>query len=443
MQLVQGAYRSGRLERGVQMRSVPDGFTASLMAVEGISDARVFLHGPGGCRLYHMLDAVRAYPRLGSKGSYDYNVPFFYGHPRIPGSYEDWDDYICGSTEKLGEGLMVTDSFECELIAVVCSPGASLIGDDCDSVIEEAGLGDKAVYLKEWLISRTAAEGFDLTLANIVERFSERDLQKKKATVNVLGLSVMDRDWTAVREEVSHLLDLMGLEVNCILGAGCSMSEIRGIGRAETCITLCPDMSRRQAEAIRTIHGIDCIGSEFGAAIGFESTRSLICMLGAATGVDPAPALDYISHKERIVFDAFMGSIGITSRFRGMTFAVAGLPSVVLALTHWLYRYLALVPKSIVLDESEQDGSEAIRDMLEGMGCPEALHDSGLVADLLFCDESTAQCMERRGSCHAGIGIGLDGRMDLHTIPRPIYLTAGALYLLDEAARALRGLDSH
>ncbi len=425
------------------MRPVPDGFTASLMAVEGISDARVFLHGPGGCRLYHMLDAVRVYPRLGSKGSYDYNVPFFYGHPRIPGSYEDWDDYICGSAEKLGEGLKVTDSFECGLIAVVCSPGASLIGDDCDSVIEQAGLGDKAVYLDEWLISRTATEGFDITLANIVERFSEKNVQKKKGAVNVLGLSIMDRDWTAVREEIIHILDLMGLEANCILGAGCSMSEIRDIGRAEVCITLCPDMSRRQAEIIKRIHGTDCIGSDFGAAIGFESTRSLVRKLGEATGADPAPALEYISRKERIVFDAFIGSIGITSRFRGMTFAVAGLPSVVRALTHWLHGYLALVPRSVVLDEPEPEGSEAIGDMLDEMGCSDALLDTGLVADILFCDASTAKYREERGSCRAGIGIGLDDRMPLHTIPRPIYLTTGALYILDEAARALRGLDSH
>lgn len=425
------------------MRPVPDGFTASLMAVEGISDARVFLHGPGGCRLYHMLDAVRVYPRLGSDGAYDYNVPFFFGHPRIPGSYEDWDDYICGSAEKLRAGLEVTDSFECGLIAVVCSPGASLIGDDCGSVIGQAGLGGKAVYLDEWLISRTATEGFDITLAGIVERFSERDAPKRRGAVNVLGLSVMDRDWTAVREEISHILELMGLEANCILGAGCSMSEIRDIGAAEACITLCPDMSRRQAEIIRRIHGIPCIESDFGAAIGFESARSLVLKLGEAVGADPSAALDHISKKERVVFDAFMGSIGIASRFRGMTFAVAGLPSVVLALTHWLRGYLAAVPKSIVLDESDPELLDEVREMLEGMGCPEALDDGSLVADMLFCDSSTARSREERGLCRAGIGIGLDDRMPLHTIPRPAYLATGALYLLDEAARALRGLDSH
>lgn len=36
-------------------RQLPDGLTGSIMAVEGIADAAVFLHGPGGCRVRHTV----------------------------------------------------------------------------------------------------------------------------------------------------------------------------------------------------------------------------------------------------------------------------------------------------------------------------------------------------------------------------------------------------
>ena len=54
------------------MRTLPDGFNGAIMAVESIEDAAVFLHGPGGCRVQHMVRSTAVYPRLAPGSQEDY-----------------------------------------------------------------------------------------------------------------------------------------------------------------------------------------------------------------------------------------------------------------------------------------------------------------------------------------------------------------------------------
>ena len=44
------------------MRTLADGFTGAVMAVESIRDAAVLVHGPGGCRVRHMVHSTAVFP---------------------------------------------------------------------------------------------------------------------------------------------------------------------------------------------------------------------------------------------------------------------------------------------------------------------------------------------------------------------------------------------
>lgn len=426
------------------MRLVPDGFVAALMAIEGISDARVFLHGTGGCRLYNMISATAAYPRLNERGTYDYHVPYFFGHPRIPSTYVDVDGYIHGAYDRLEDGIRVAEEFDCGLLAVVDSPGVALIGDDCDRAIASNGMEDKVIHVDEWLISHTVTDGFDTTLSKIIRKYADKSVVKQPRSVNVLGLSIMDKDWAAVREEIIAILEMMGLSANCILGAGDSTNEIRNVGRAEVCITMCPDMSRKQAEAIEELFGIPCIQSDYGAPIGFEPTRSLISNLAEFMNVSPDGVFDLIDNKERRVFDIMMGGRGLSSRIMGMSFAVAALPSVARSVISWLHSYLGMVPVSVVVDEGgDPDELGNLSELLSEIGCSDALGDDSLSAEVVLCEASLAVMLEKHRICRAGIDIGLENHGSATIIPRPIYLISGSMYVLDEIMKALGGFDSH
>ena len=419
-----------------------DGFTSALMAIEGITDSHVFLHGPGGCRLYHMIFAASAFPRLSREGTYSYNVPYFFGHPRIPCSYIDGSDYVDGAYWKLEEGLGFVKDRNASIMVVIDSPGASLIGDDCCKAIHADGLDDDAFHLDQWLISTSASDGFDMVLTQVLEKYCEEPREKVSGRVNILGLSVMDRDWTVVKKEISDVLSSMGLEAGCFLGAGCTLDEIRKTSSASANITLCPEMSTRQAKYLEDRFGIPCIRSDYGSLVGFDAVRDAINKLAAHFGKDPSGALALLEEKEHRIFDIFIGTSGLSSRFRGMTFSVAGMPSIVLALTEWLYDFLLLVPKSIAVDKGDSECVEKLKSFLSSIGCENALKDQSLEADLLFADESTSRMREAKGLCKAGVPIGFSyGGMSV--LPRPMYMASGAMHLLDETTRALRGFDSH
>ena len=110
------------------MRTLPDGFNGAVMAVESIEDAAVFLHGPGGCRVRHMVHSSAVYPRMPPGTDADWLGPYYYGYPRVPASYLDEYDFINGAFYKLDEALPIVASKKPSLIVVINSPGAALIG---------------------------------------------------------------------------------------------------------------------------------------------------------------------------------------------------------------------------------------------------------------------------------------------------------------------------
>ena len=62
------------MEEGAEtVRTVPDGFDGSIMAVESITDAVAFLHGPGGCRVRLMVHSTAVFPRLTGEQDEDYS----------------------------------------------------------------------------------------------------------------------------------------------------------------------------------------------------------------------------------------------------------------------------------------------------------------------------------------------------------------------------------
>jgi nitrogenase molybdenum-iron protein alpha/beta subunit len=110
------------------MRTLADGFTGAVMAVESISDAAVLIHGPGGCRVRHMVHSTAVFPRI--ERAEDFSTPYYYGYPRVPATYLDDYDYVNGASYKLDEALERIGERDPAILVVVNSPGAALIGDD-------------------------------------------------------------------------------------------------------------------------------------------------------------------------------------------------------------------------------------------------------------------------------------------------------------------------
>ncbi len=422
------------------MRSLPDGLTGAIMAVEGILDACVLLHGPGGCRVRHMVHASAAFPRFEEAIDHDFAEPFFFGYPRVPGTYLDGYDFINGAVYKLGEGLETVGSRQPGLVAIIDSPGATLIGDDHRRALGMSGMDCPCVILDSPLASAPMPLTVDRTLRRVMETLDPPSSERRPRTVVLIGLSILDKDWMSARDELCGLLASMGLEVVCCPGAGSSVEGLRSSVDAEFAVVVCPEMCSDLAEYYRE-RGLKVIESESGAPVGLDATEGWIRAVADATGANPSPALEKVEACRARIRDRFIGMRYNSSRIRGLTFSVAGTASVVDPLTRWLYTYLAMAPIAVMCD----DGGDprhilSLKEFLESAGYGGSFgREPETGSDVVLCEGITAITMELRGDCATGIPIGHSSMGLDDMIPRPVYGLGGTLYILDEILHGVRG----
>lgn len=418
------------------MRSVPDGLTGTIMAIEGISDAAIMLHGPGGCRVRHMVLSEAVMRR-------DENIspftPYFYGYPRVPATFLDEDDFINGARDKSRKGLSEVAKRSPSLIAIVDSPGASLIGDDHARSIAEEDLEGVALHLPEPNASVPATTAVDRTLRTVMEFLDPVRDRPEKGTAVLLGISLMDKDWLSARDELSGYLEDMGLSVVCCPGAGSSVNELVQSANAEFAVVVCPEMCMGLSEWYASI-GATVIRSDMGAPVGLDALKAWIEAVANATGRDPSGPLEKVAECRKRIRDRLVGMRYNALRIRGLTFSVAGTASIVRPLTEWFYSYLAMAPVAVVVDNgAEPSESNALRSFLEEKGFGDAWGKEPVPCGAVLCEGITALTMRASGDCRAGIPIGYSSMGLDDIIPRPIYGIQGAMYILDELLHGVRG----
>lgn len=421
------------------MRILPDGLTGSIMAVEGISDACVLLHGPGGCRIRHMVYSSVAFPR----GSDDEGVSkgrFFYGYRRVPATYLDEHDYIDGAACKLEDAVRIIDGLDPALLVIIDSPGAALIGDDHSRAAELSHPGGRVMVFSDETESLPVTASVGGMLRAVMEHLRPERSSVRKGAVNLLGLSILDKDWRFARDELASLLESMGLEVIAAPGAGSSVDELMASVDAEYNVVVCPEMCAGLLEWYESM-GIQTIRSEGGAPVGLDAVESWVKAVADATGMDPEAALSRVEACREAVFTKLAGMRYNAARMRGMTFSIAGTASVIRPLAEWLYSSLSMVPLTVAVDPgADRIESYKLRLFLESadFGGSWGREPSGY-ADAVLCEGVLAETMRLRGDCRMSIPIGYSSMGLDDIIPRPVYGLQGVLYILDEIMHGVRG----
>ena len=421
------------------MRTLADGFTGAVMAVESIRDAAVLVHGPGGCRVRHMVHSTAVFPR--TEGAEGFSALYYYGYPRVPATYLDDYDYVNGASYKLDEALEEVNRCNPALLVVVNSPGAALIGDDVGGAISSSPLSSKAFCLDGSMVSLPVSFGYSHTLCEVMSFLSPVRRCPRKGTVNLLGLSILDKDWMAGRDELVDLVESMGLTVISTPGAGASVVELMDSVEAEFSIIVCPEMCEGLTQYYESL-GIPTVRSTEGSPVGFDAVEAWVRTIADATGSDPSIPLSRIASVRRRIFDKFVGMRYNASRIRGLTFSVAGIASVVRPLTSWLYSYLAMAPVAVDVDPgadpSERDALFRFLEDVDYADCFGLEPVDG--SDVVLCEGVESTTMYLSGCCSIHIPIGFSSMGLDDVIPRPVYGIQGALYILDEIVHGIRGL---
>lgn len=421
----------------------PDAFTGSILAVEGIKDAVVILNGPTGCKLHHGFLSDRQFPRESSHDPLAFQDEFYFGQPRVPCTCLDGEDYIRGSLEKFERALAAIAAKEKGLLMVINSPGASLVGDDLESVIKKAGMQDRCFVVENPGLSLPAAQGFENVALALLEHMKLRSphLPVNPKKVNLIGLSLLHKHWEGSVAEMKRLLAFLGLEVGAVFLAGTSLNEIKESGDAACNIVLFSEYGRRTAEWYRKSFGTPAVLSPLGAPIGFDASESLLREVAAVLNIDPAPALAEIRKARKASYRQISRFYSYSGLPKGASFSIRAESSLALPLTHWLYSYLGMAPLAVkLLPGSDPEAAESLREFLEAKGFSEAWNrDPSLEsADIAFADGPTLQLLKAKGCCKAGIEITLPEEGHIHFFPKTYLGVSGALLLLEEIINGLR-----
>lgn len=420
----------------------PDGFYGTLLAIEGISDARAVLNGPTGCRGYPAYFSDRHYPRDDSLNRGSFQELFFFGQSRIPCTYLDSDDYILGSTEKLREILPLIAQKGGAFLAVVNSPGASLIGDDLNRFLAEAGLGHTCMAFEGAAYSRPFPEGFDEAIVSVLKWLRLNRLPRMKKRVNLLGFSMIQKHWQGNIAELTRLLELMGLTVISVPGAGSSVAEIRESTTATCNIVVFPEYCRKTAAFYEAEFDIPAVISPDGAPVGFAATETWIQAVAEATGCDPAPALAEIRRQRTHAYHQIARFHHEAGYPKGTTFAIRADSSFILPLAAWLHEYLAMVPVSVqLMAGGDPETVSRLHEYLHEHDLAEAFgRDAGEAGpDYYFGDDLTGTDLVLSGRCRKSIGLYNRVIGEPSFTQKAFLGGTGALWVLEEIFCAVKG----
>lgn len=416
-----------------------DGFYGTLFAIEGIADARAVLNGPTGCRCQPAYLSDMNYPRENPLSRQNYEEFFFFGQTRIPCTYLDSDDYIAGSTEKLRMILPAIAKKGDTFLAIVNSPGASLIGDDPGRFLSEAGLDDKCMAFESSSYSETVGFGFDTAMVSVLQWMKLNHLPKIKKRVNLLGLSIYHKHWEGTKTELIKICSLMGLDVISVPGAGSYVSELRESVSAAYNVVVFPEYAENTAEWYEKEFGIPYIRSPHGAPVGFSATEEWIRMIADATCADPEPALDYIKEMRHTAFHKLSRFYNERGFPKCLTFSVEADGSFAFPLVKWLYEYLNMLPVSVSVNPgSDTESVDNLNEFLSSCSLDETLstRPEDIFSDIYIGEGLKGEMHSCNGVSGKYIDIANRSGSYIDVIPKTHLGGLGALYLLEQILNA-------
>ncbi len=401
-----------------------DSLTGAVFALEGMRNAVVLLNGPMGCRFYHSTTSrfLMTRPLLklpagqdGTREPVDYNTlnDWFFRQERVPCTCLDGYDYVYGTKEKVREALtFIRDSVDLDLLAIVNSPGACLIGDDLKETARSVLGGTRTVMVESPGLSGTFEEGWSRAATALLEQagtalWRERMPEKRTGKrVNLLGLSVWQRYFEGDLAEMKRLFALCGAEVTAALCADCSVEELARMPEADLNVVLDPAAGTEAARYLERVCGTPYVVFP-GFPVGFSATERMFEEIGKLLGISCEALFEESGLARALAWYKIEQVYATSGKPRGVTFFVGGSAAQKQAYESFLTEYLGMEP-------SDPERAELV------------FGDANLISELM---------LKNRRFC--GIEISLPGMGYIDLVPKTHMGIRGALFLIEQVLNGL------
>lgn len=417
-----------------------DGFFGSILAVEGITDACTILNAPTGCKMHIGELSKDQFRREVGQSDMRWAEEFFFGQDRLPCTYLDDYDYVFGPAEKLEYVFGRVAEKGYSYIAVLNSPGASLIGDDLQRYIDWAKLDVPTLVLDKPHFSESFEAGWIDAAASTIDALAPTEMPVVRKTVNLLGLSIWHKHWKGSRAELERLLALCGIRVHSVLLADCSVEQIRRLRSAECNVVVHDELGAPLGEHLANRYDMPLVRSSDGAPIGFDAAEMWVRAVCEAVEVDPAPAVEEIQKHRKQTAEKLYRFTLKTGMPRGVGFGVALDASLALPLTKWLAGYLAMTPVSVQVPNDDHPMAISLKKYLESIGVGSAwnapMHPAN-PPDVVLSNDAVFLRMIAKKRTTIGISLSMPSKDVTHFMSRAVLGPKGTLWLLERLCNGL------
>ncbi|QHI73631.1 nitrogenase component 1 [Aminipila terrae] len=434
----------------------PDSFSGIVFGLEGIPKAIVLINGPTGCKFYHSATSDNQNTKQLELDPLNYPEKWYFGQPRVPCTYLDKRDYVYGSKNKIIEALtFFKKNMEFDIICIVNSPGASLIGDDLKGIAEEFCENIPCVFIQTPGYSKTVCEGFEYSLIQLFTQLLERGWIKKKAekenhgshlkkVVNLLGISIIHKHFEGDIQELKRLLNMCGIQVNAVLSCDLTLESLKEAGNADLNIVINPEYGLNIAAYLKQEFGTPYYLCE-GMPVGFKAVEGFIKDICRFLETDHEGMEQFLEESEKARARAyiFLSRLNsLTGLPKGVPFAVEGNWSECYSYVTFLVEYFGMVAESIsILNASYDPGNMQLklREFLKLHSMEASLENNILEtnSELVFASANTIAKLKLTELRFSGIEISLPTMGYVDVIPKTHIGIKGALLLIEQVINGM------
>ncbi|MCI5687542.1 MAG: oxidoreductase [Emergencia sp.] len=336
------------------------------------------------------------------------------------------------------------DHVDFDLLAVVNSPGAALIGDDLKRIASEIIQDRPVIALESPGYSRHIWDGYSKACSDLIDRlvpskcrFASDDDMK---CVNLLGLSIFHKYYQGDIIELKRLLALCGIDVNCSLCCDCSVEEIKNLRKASLNVVVDPVYGLETAKILKQRYNMPYLSLP-GLPVGFSDTERFIHTVSCALSLQSSK-FDVESEKARARAYIYLSRLNsLTGLPKGAKFAVHGTASQCLAYSRFLIHYLGMSADSISVinqDCSSADFNE-LQKLLHTVYMSDALKKDILKtnAQIVFSDGNIIAKLKALHHSFSGIEISLPSLGYTDVIPKTHLGLSGSLLICEQVINGL------
>jgi light-independent protochlorophyllide reductase B subunit len=198
----------------------PSSFEGALWAVQGITDARVIYHAPPGCYLMQHMNALCNE-----------------WHPEIYSTLVSYAEVMQGTGEKLDAMVKQVVAEKPKAIIVITSPVIEITGDDVQGAVAATGYENLIVIRPP--LGGTLAEGKEGAFLGLMDLMKPARQQVPR-TVNLIGPTYNTFNWRADVFELTRMLSAIGVNVNAVIAADCTVAQIERAPQAALNVCVYP-----------------------------------------------------------------------------------------------------------------------------------------------------------------------------------------------------------